>query len=95
MKKACYMKADLKLMLKNRLPQAGAYDLRIADPRRGFEKAVSGRHPLELWNECRSVIVFAVAMSQRTNNMYLGPYAPWETVDRSIGPVPADIQSDH
>ena len=67
---------DLKTRLKEHLKQAGAYDARSADPHRGFEYAEDGRHPLDLWPACRSVVVFAVAMSSRTELTYVGPYSP-------------------
>jgi len=54
---------ELKDDLKRYLKQAGAYDVRVANPSNGFEHAQSGRHPLDLWKDCRSVVVFAVAMS--------------------------------
>ena len=66
----------LKTRLKEHLKQAGAYDARIADPHRGFEHAEEGRHPLDLWPACRSVVVFAVAMSSRAELTYVGPYSP-------------------
>jgi epoxyqueuosine reductase QueG len=87
------MKKDLKTLLVKRLRQVGAYDVRIADPKCGFDKAISGRHPLELWGKCRSIVVFALPMSPRTNNVYLGPYSPWKEKNRNLGPVPIDIQS--
>jgi ferredoxin len=39
------------------------------------------------------VIVFAVACSTKTNNTYMGPYAPWPEKNRDIDPVPKHIQS--
>ena len=87
------MASDLKHGLVNRLKQAGAYDVRVADPNVGFQHALPGKHPLEVWPECRSVVVFAVACSPQTNNTYLGPYAPWEG-NRRVGPVPEDMRSD-
>lgn len=103
------MATDLKKGLANRLKQVGAYDVGIADPRVGFEHVLPGKHPdsiwkplpverirkhpLDLWKECRSVVVIAVACPPETNNTYLGPYAPWKG-NRNIGPVPEDIQSD-
>ncbi len=104
------MASDLKQGLVNRLKQAGAYDVRIADPNVGYEHVQPGRHPdsiwqgmfspdhirkhpLDLWNRCRSVVVFALACPPKTNNTYFGPYAPWKG-DRNVGPVPLDIQSD-
>lgn len=67
---------SFKARLVNHLKQAGAYDVRVADPHQGFEHAEPGRHPLELWQECRSVVVFAVAMSPRCELVYVGPYSP-------------------
>jgi hypothetical protein len=84
---------DLKRNLVNRLKQAGAYDARIADPRVGFEHALTGKHPLDVWSESRSIVVFAVATSPKSNNLYIGPYAPCQE-PRRVGPVPPDIQSD-
>jgi epoxyqueuosine reductase QueG len=57
------------------LKQAGAYDVRMADPAVGFEHAPDGQHPRERMPQCRTVIVFALAMSPETNNTYLGPLA--------------------
>jgi ferredoxin len=87
------MSNDLKQDLVNRLKQIGAYDVRVANPHRGFEHALPGKHPLELWPECGSVIVLAVARSPKANNIYAGPFAPWQG-RRMSGPVPPDIQSD-
>jgi epoxyqueuosine reductase QueG len=70
------MKNSFKTELVNHLKQAGAYDVRVADPRRGFEHAEPGRHPLELWPACRSVVVFAVAMSPQCELTYVGPHSP-------------------
>jgi ferredoxin len=70
------MKNSFKTELVNHLKQAGAYDVRVADPRRGFEHAEPGRHPLELWPACRSVVVFAVAMSPQCELIYVGPHSP-------------------
>jgi len=75
------------------LKQIGAYDVRIADPTVGFEHALEDRHPLELWKECRSIAVFAVASSHKSNNIYAGPYAPWEVKERNVGPTPQYIES--
>jgi len=101
---------SLKKGLVNRLKWIGAYDVRIADPRVGFEPLLPGRlppevwkplpverfyrHPLDLWKECRSIVVFAVACSPKVNNLYLGLYAPWKSAERKLGPVPSYIQSD-
>lgn len=87
------MSDSLKSDLVKRLKQAGAYDVRVADPRQGFEKALPERHPLDLWQQCKSIVVFAVARAPHVNNIYLGPYAPW-TGPRNLGPVPQNIQSE-
>jgi epoxyqueuosine reductase QueG len=70
------MQKSLKTRLIGHLKQAGAYDVRIADPRRGFEHAEEGRHPLDLWKDCQSVIAFAVAMPPESELTYVGPYSP-------------------
>ena len=57
------------------LERARVYDAQIADPRRGVEHSEPGRRPLELWDECKSVIVFAVAMSTRTESACLATKA--------------------
>lgn len=103
------MTNGLKRRLVSRLKQVGAYDVRIADPRVGFEYLLPDalpsevwrplsverfrKHPLELYEKCKSVIVFAVACPPEANNTYIGLYAPWKG-DRGVGPVPKDIQSD-
>ena len=86
------MNGDLKRGLVDRLKQVGAFDVRVADPAAGYEHALRGQHPLDLWAGCRSVIVFSVACSPRTNNTYLGAYAPWPG-ERSVGPVPEYLRS--
>jgi epoxyqueuosine reductase QueG len=83
----------LKRDLVNRLKQVGAYDVGVADPAAGWEHALKGRRPLDLWEHTRSVVVFIVAASPASNNTYVGPYAPWRG-DRRVGPVPQNIQSD-
>ena len=70
------MQKSLKTRLIGHLEQAGAYDVRIADPHRGFERAEEGRHPLDLWKDCQSVIVFAVAMPPESELTYVGSYSP-------------------
>jgi len=87
------MDDSLKQDLIKRLKQVGAYDVRVADPKQGFDRALPKQHPLQLWERCRSVVVFAVAMGPQTNNVYMGPYAPWKD-SREVGPVPQDIQSE-
>jgi len=87
------MNSDIKQDLVSCLKQAGAYEVRVANPAVGFEHAIPGRHPLDHWEQGKSVIVFTVASSPKTNNTYIGPYAPWQG-DRNLGPVPQDIQSD-
>ncbi len=86
------MQNGLKQRLVNRLKQAGAYAVRVADPHVGFEHALEGQHPLEIWESCKSVIVFAIARPPENNNTYVGVYAPWPDA-RYLGPVPKDLQS--
>ena len=89
------LKKDLKFMLKN----AGAFDVGIADPNRGFEQAIKERHPLELWNKCKSVIVFVIARPPKSNNTYFGTYSPvnkrmYNPKKGGTGPVPQYFQSN-
>ncbi|MFC1891303.1 hypothetical protein ACFLZT_02820 [Thermodesulfobacteriota bacterium] len=86
------MKKDLKTNLINRLKQSGAYEVRVGDPHVGFEHALDGKHPLDFWPACKSVIVYAVPVSPEMNNTYIGPYSVWEG-DRAIGPVPENLLS--
>jgi epoxyqueuosine reductase len=58
------MGTDLKRALVTELETAGAYAIRVADPRTGFEHAPQGRHPLDLMPDCRSVVVFAIAITE-------------------------------
>lgn len=83
----------VKAGLVRRLKQVGAYDVKVADPRQGFEYAIDGTRPCELWPECRAVVVFAVATSPSGNNTYIGPYAPYSG-DRRVGPVPEYVKSE-
>jgi epoxyqueuosine reductase QueG len=85
---------SLKQRLADRLKQAGAYAIGVADPHVGFEHALPGQHPLEVWEDAKSVVAFCVACPPQGNNTYLGPYAPWEG-ERRIGPVPEWIQSEN
>jgi ferredoxin len=86
---------EIGAALRRRLVQAGAFEVRVADPSTGFEHALEGLHPLALWGGCRAVAVFAVAHSMKTNNIFAGPFSPFEG-DREIGPVPSSVrESDH
>jgi len=87
------MENGLKQRLVNRIKQAGAFDVRVADPNVGFEHALENKHPLDIWELCKSVIVFAIARPPQNNNTYIGVYAPWPEKQRYLGPVPPDLQS--
>ena len=86
-------RADMKSELKDFLRRSGAFAVGIASPHKGYEKAEPGYSPLEVWPRCRSVVVFAVAMSPDTNNTYMGPYAPHRG-NCPLGPVPGSFQSE-
>jgi len=75
------------------MKQAGAFDVRIACPSKGFDRVPEEEMPLSIWPECRSVVVFAVAMSPDCNNIFIGPRAPGDA-RRNLGPVPESIQSE-
>ena len=78
----------------NLLLGTGAYDVRIADPRTGFEYSDKEKHPLSLMPECNSIIVFAVAMSPEMNNTYLGTYSPKRKHKLWLGPLPSYCESE-
>jgi len=56
--------SDLKNELRQFIKGFGAYAVRVADPRKGFEKAILGCRPRDVWENCSSVVVFGV---------YVGP----------------------
>jgi epoxyqueuosine reductase len=85
--------SSIKAGLVDWMKQAGAFDVRIADPSTGFSKVPEETKPLSIWPECRSVVVFAVAMSPDCNNIFLGPRSPGEA-ERNLGPVPDSIRSN-
>ena len=58
------MSNNLKTSLIAELKTAGAYEVKVADPRIGFEHAPQGRHPLDMMPDCRSVIVFGMAITE-------------------------------
>jgi len=87
------MAEDLKGALIDRLKQVGAYEVRVADPRVGFEYAQEGKRPLDFWPECNSVVGYAVPMSPEMNNTYVGPYSISEG-SRNLGPVPDNLVSN-
>jgi epoxyqueuosine reductase QueG len=52
--------SDLKNELKQFVNGYGAYTMRIADAKKGFEKAMSGCRPKDVMENCNSVVVFAI-----------------------------------
>jgi epoxyqueuosine reductase QueG len=84
---------ELRTELNEVLGQAGAWDVGFADPKEGFEHVLEGYHPLEVWPDCRTVIVYAVPMSPEMNDTYLGPYSPWQGRELPF-PVPGNILSE-
>lgn len=48
-----------KVELTEFLKRLGAFKVGVADPNKGFERALSGCHPKEVMKGCNSVIVFA------------------------------------
>jgi epoxyqueuosine reductase QueG len=87
---------ELKDELRDWLRNWGAFEVRVADPRSPvFDHALERRKPLELWPDCRSLIVFGTSMPPDANNIYAGPYSPFEG-ERNTGPVPEAKRSpDH
>ncbi len=85
---------SLKVTLSQYMRQAGAWCVGCADPSVGFEHVIPDYHPLKVWPDCRSIVVFAVPMSQEMNNTYIGPFSPWP--ERVIpSPVPGNIYSEY
>jgi epoxyqueuosine reductase QueG len=72
------MEPLIKQDLTEYIKEHGAYDVRVADPHRGFEHAIPGRHPLEILPTCRSVVVFVMPCPAWINNTVLGLYAKEE-----------------
>ena len=70
------MNSELKRDLVEVMKHNGAYDVRIADPHVGFEHSPEGRHPLQLWPECNSVICFAVARPRSVAGLGFGLRRP-------------------
>jgi epoxyqueuosine reductase QueG len=50
----------MKNELEEFLEKFGAFKVRVADPRQGFEMAKSGCHPRDVMENCNSVVVFAL-----------------------------------
>lgn len=55
-----YRKPGLKEDVQQFLKARGAFKIRVANARLGFEKAIKGCHPLDSMKEANSVIVFGV-----------------------------------
>lgn len=55
-----YSLSNLKNDLEQFAENLGAYDMRVADPKEGFETAISGCHPKNVWKQCSSVVVFGI-----------------------------------
>jgi ferredoxin len=67
------MDVELKRQLIDRMMEVGAYDVKIADPRQGFEYVTElERHPLSLMPECQSVITFVIPRSRLLDLWYIG-----------------------
>ncbi len=52
--------SDLKSELEQFAKDFGAYTMRVADPKEGFEKATPGCRPRDVWESCNSVVVFGI-----------------------------------
>jgi len=67
------MNAVLKEQLIERMLEVGAYDVKIADPRQGFENLNEPeRHPLSIMPHCKSVISFVIPRSGIIDLWYIG-----------------------
>lgn len=65
---------ELKKEVNETLLSAGAWEAAVVAPdHQEFQRVVENRHPLSIWPECKSIIVFAIASPAWVNNVYLGP----------------------
>ena len=80
-----------------RLKTLGAYDVRVADPHKGFEHSIPERHPLAIFPKCRSVVVFIVPKPAWVNNTSLGVYTKNENppLPHSVPGVLRLVDSTH
>ncbi len=78
---------NLKQELVDHLIYNGAFDVRVADPSRRFEHGIPKRHPLKIWPDCRSIVVFVMARPAELNNTYSGPLRP-KAEPVGIGMIP-------
>jgi len=76
------LKNEVALFLRN----LGAFKTGVADPHAGFAHALKGCHPLDIMDDCRSVIVYAfnigldyyTALDYESNNIRIGHlYRDW------------------
>ena len=66
------MAGELKSALIAEMKRVGAHDVKVADPRRGFEHASKERHPLTAMPDCKSVIAFIVPRADIPDCMFIG-----------------------
>ena len=81
------MSDTLKEELIACLLHQGAFDVKVCDPRVGFEHGIPGRRPLDIWPDCRSVVVIGVAKAPYANDTYIGPRRSRPDPER-LGRVP-------
>jgi epoxyqueuosine reductase QueG len=67
------MADNFKQELVQALLHEGAYEVRVCDPRQGFEHGIPGRRPLDLAPDCRSIVIWAIAKAPHVNDTYVGP----------------------
>jgi len=76
----------LKNEITNFLGSLGAFKIGVADPHAGFAHALKGCHPLDVMENCRSIVVYAfnigldfyTALDYESNNIRIGHlYRDW------------------
>ena len=76
----------LKSKVAHFLRSLGAFKIGVADPHAGFAHALKGCHPLDVMNNCRSIIAYALnigldyytALDYESNNIRIGHlYRDW------------------
>jgi epoxyqueuosine reductase QueG len=76
-----FMQHELKDALIVEMKRVGAYEVRVADPHKGFGHAPEGRHPHEIMPDYRSVVTFVIPRADIPDCFYVGvrrsqPQAP-------------------
>jgi len=53
---------NLRKEVEDLLKKLGAFKIRVADPQKGFDRALEGCHPRDIMENCNAIIVFAFSV---------------------------------